>query len=279
MRWGMIGTTAIWALILSGCTSLVGDTRFAPEIEAAHRRAGTPEARFQRYGPFTFMGKHRISHEWVHEDPRGIHYCQGYKSVREDIVDELGEKRPARMGMDMREEGEKLLQRAPYFKPDGVSDMTRFVIGNYRPKAPGGPRYVHEHMCRTYFEPLANEYELWLKKSSLDAMQVEDQNSVATRWNYARLLKPIVYEAIRFANSPAQRVTWIYSFAPKGMENNPTPFVKEEIRVPIGDTGYVYQLAFTLSDTIVQNEPEKAARRRAYWQRIQDSFRVEALQR
>ena len=63
------------------------------------------------------------------------------------------------------------------------------------------------------------------------------------------------------------------------MENNPTPFVKDEIRVPIGDTGYVYQLAFTLSDTIVQNEPEKAARRRAYWQRIQDSFRIEALQR
>ena len=92
-------------------------------------------------------------------------------------------------------------------------------------------------------------------------------------------LKPIAYEAVRFANLPAQRVTWMYSFAPKGMENNPTPFVKEEIRVPIGDTGYVYQLAFTLSDTIVQNEPEKAARRRAYWRRIQDSFRIEALQR
>ena len=279
MKNRIVGVSVLLVLSAAGCTNLGADGQLAQSTNPAAQRAGSPEARFQRYGPFVFLGKYRIRHEWAHEDPYGSHYCHGYSSVREDVVDELGEKRPALMGMDMWEDGVNLVQRRPYFKPDGTLDMTRFVIGNYRPNAPGGPWYAHEHMCRTYFEPLANEYELWLKKSSLNAMQIEDQNSVATRWNYARLLKPIAYDVIRFANSPAQRVTWIYSFAPKGMENNPTPFVKEEIRVPIGDTGYVYQLAFTLSDTIVQNEPEKAARRRAYWQRIQDSFRIETLQR
>ena len=275
----IVGVSLLLVLLAAGCTNLSADGTSVQANNSAGQRASSPEARFQQYGPFVFLGKYRIRHEWVHEDPRGSHYCQGYSSVREDVMDELGEKRPARMGMDMWEEGENLVQRRPYFKPDGTLDMTRFVIGKYRPNAPGGPWYLHEHMCRTYFEPLANEYELWLKKSSLDAMQVEDKNNVATRWNYARLLKPIAYEAIRFANLPAQRVTWTYSFAPKGMENNPTPFVKEEIRVPIGDTSYVYQLAFTLSDTIGQKEPEKAARRRAYWQLIQDSFRIDALQR
>ena len=263
-------------ILLSGCTSLGNDSGSAAEMRPARQQAN-PEARFQRYGPFIFVGKYRISHEWVHGDPRGIHYCHGYDSVREDVVDELGEKRPARMGMDMREEAGMLVQRAPYFKPDATSDKTRFVIGKYRPKAPGGPRYEHEKMCRTYFEPLANEYELWLKKTSLDAMRAQDRDDVAKRWKYARLIKPINYEAIRFANLPAQRVVWTYTFAPKGMEDSPTRLVTEEIRVPIGETGYVYQLAFTLSDVIVQNEPEKATRRRGYWQRIQDSFRIDPI--
>ena len=261
---------------LYGCASVESDTGSAAEIRTARQHA-ILEVRFQRYGPFIFLNKYRIEHEWLHEDPRGIHYCRGYGSGREDIIDELGEKRPASIGMDMREEGGKLVQRSPYFKPDDVLDMTRFVIGNYRPKAPGGPRYDHEKMCRTYFEPLANEYELWLKKTSLDAMRAQDRDDVAKRWKYARLMKPINYEAIRFANLPAQRVVWTYTFAPKGMEDSPTRLVTEEIRVPIGETGYVYQLAFTLSDVIVQNEPEKATRRRGYWQRIQDSFRIDPI--
>lgn len=262
---------------LCGCTSPVGSSRSVADANLPRTQQGNAEARFQFYGPFSFMGKYRVQHEWLHEDPRGSHYCQGYNSVREDIVDELGKRRPAQIGMEIWEEGGILQQREPYFKPDGVEDMTRFAIGKYRPKAPGGPRYDHQHICRTYFEPLANEYELWLKKTTLDAMRAADEENVAKRWKYARLLKPIQYEAIRFTNLPAQRVVWTYSFAPKGMEDSPTPLVTEEIRVPIGETGYVYQLAFTLSDVIVQNEPEKATRRRAYWQRIQDSFRIDLI--
>jgi hypothetical protein len=271
-------TTLLFVAALSSCTSLVGDTRSAPEMIAASQARGDPEVRFQRYGSFTFLGKYRIQHEWIQAHPAlggqgGCSYAWAGTAK-----DEYGHFVPTRAGLDMWEANDVLYQK-DFSSRTGLPqdrDMTIHVIGKYRPKAPGGPWYLHEHMCRTYFEPLANEYELWLKKSSLDAMQIEDQNTVATRWNYARLLKPIAYEAIRFANLPAQRVTWIYSFAPEGMENNPTPFVKEELRVPIGDTGYVYQLAFTLSDTIVQNEPEKAARRKAYWQ---DSFRIDALQR
>ena len=207
MKQEIVGICVLCGLLLAGCTNLSADGQSARLSNPAAQRASGPEARFQQYGPFVFLGKYRIRHEWVHEDPYGNHYCHGYDSVRERVIDELGEKRPALMGMDMWESEDKLLQRSPYFNAIDVMDMTRFVIGKYRPNAPGVPRYAHEHMCRTYFEPLANEYELWLKKSSLDAMQFEDQNNVATRWNYARLLKPIAYEAIRFANIPAQRVT------------------------------------------------------------------------
>ena len=99
---------------LSGCTSLGSDSGSAADMRAAHQQAN-PEARFQRYGPFTFLGKYRITHEWLHEDPRGSHYCHGYDSVRERVVDERGKDRPARMGMDMWEDGGNLVQRDPYF--------------------------------------------------------------------------------------------------------------------------------------------------------------------
>ena len=264
---------------LSGCTNLAGDPSSTPEIRAtAGQRGGNSEARFQRYGPLTFMGKYRIEHEWLHEDPRGSHYCHGYDSVREDVIDELGEKRPARMGMDMWEEEGKLLQRAPYFKPDGISDMTRFVVGVYRrPSAPREPFYDHEALCSTAYDGIGSIYSLHLKKTTLAAMRADDKLYVEKRMRYARLLEPLRYEAISFAGIPAERVVWIVSLGLKGMEDKPVREVREQIRVPIGDTGYVYQLTFTLSDTIVQNEAEKAVRRRAYWQRIQDSFRVEAI--
>ena len=247
---------------LSGCTSLAGDPSSTPEIRAtAGQRGGNLETRFQRYGPFTFIGRYRIEHEWLHEDPRGSHYCQGYDSVRERIVDELGEKRPARMGMDMSEEGGKLLQRAPYFKPDGVSDMTRFVIGKYRPNAPGGPLYDHEALCGTAYDGIGSIFSLHLKKTALAAMRADDKLYIEKRMRYARPLEPLRYEAISFSGLPAERVVWNVSLGLKGMEDRPVREVREQIRVPIGETGYVYELSFSLSDVIVRNpRRERAAR-------------------
>lgn len=281
MKQAIVRVNVLLAFLLSGCTSLVGDTRSVPEVIAASEARGDPEAGFQRYGPFTFLGKYRIQHEWIQAHPNlgGQGGC-GY--IWEGFTtDNRGRRTPTKAGLDMWEENGVLYQPADPARKrfESKSDMTRYVIGKYRPHAPGGPIYDHERLCRVYFEPLANEYELWLKKTSLDAMRAADEDNVAKHWKYARLTKPIRYEPTRFANLPAQRVVWTYSFAPKGREDNPTPLVTEEIRIPIGDTGYVYQLAFTLSDTIGQKEPEKAARRRAYWQRIQDSFRIEPLQR
>ena len=271
-----------WIVALSvglfGCANADSDRDSAAQMRTARQQTNL-EARFQRYGPFNFLGKYRITHEWPHEDPRGIHYCSGYGNVREDIIDEFGEKRPASIGMDMWEEAGKLVQRNPYFKPDDVLDMTRFVIGQYRPNAPGGPWYGdHEVMCSTAFDGIGNVFKLYLKKSALISLREWDARRVS-EWRYARLLEPLRYEAMTFAGMQAEKVTEIASVGLKGVEDKPVRRVTEEIRVPVGDTGYVYQLAFTLSDTIGQKEPEKAARRRAYWQRIQDSFRIEALQR
>ena len=232
--------------------------------------------RFQRYGPFIFLNKYRIEHEWLHEDPRGIHYCRGYGSGREDIIDELGEKRPASIGMDMREEGGKLVQRSPYFKPDDVLDMTRFVIGNYRPKAPGGPRYDHEALCTTAYDGIGTIFNLYLKKITLEGLRNWDQQRML-EWRYAKLLEPLKYETTQVNGVVAEKLTQVVALGLKGLEDKPVRRVTEDIRVPIGDTGYVYQLTFTLSDAIVQNEPEKAVRRRAYWQRIQDSFRIDPI--
>jgi hypothetical protein len=274
-----VGISVLLIMLAAGCTNWGADGQSARVSNPAAQRAGNPEARFQQYGPLAFLGKYRIRHEWVHEDPYGSHYCHGYSSVREDVVDELGEKRPALMGMDMWENGENLVQRRPYFKPDGTLDMTRFVIGKYRPNAPGGPRYSdHEALCSTAFDGIGNVFKLYLKKSALISLREWDAQRVS-EWRYAKLLEPLRYEVKTFAGMQAEKVTEIASVGLKGVEDKPVRRVTEEIRVPIGDTGYVYQLAFTLSDTIVQNEPEKTAWRRAYWLRIQDSFRIDALQR
>lgn len=260
---------------LHGCASVESDTGSAAEIRTARQHA-ILEVRFQRYGPFIFLNKYRIEHEWLHEDPRGIHYCRGYGSGREDIIDELGEKRPASIGMDMREEGGKLVQRSPYFKPDDVLDMTRFVIGNYRPKAPGGPRYDHEALCTTAYDGIGTIFNLYLKKITLEGLRNWDQQRML-EWRYAKLLEPLKYETTQVNGVVAEKLTQVVALGLKGLEDKPVRRVTEDIRVPIGDTGYVYQLTFTLSDAIVQNEPEKAVRRRAYWQRIQDSFRIDPI--
>lgn len=260
---------------LYGCASVESDTGSAAEIRTARQHA-ILEVRFQRYGPFIFLNKYRIEHEWLHEDPRGIHYCRGYGSGREDIIDELGEKRPASIGMDMREEGGKLVQRSPYFKPDDVLDMTRFVIGNYRPKAPGGPRYDHEALCTTAYDGIGTIFNLYLKKITLEGLRNWDQQRML-EWRYAKLLEPLKYETTQVNGVVAEKLTQVVALGLKGLEDKPVRRVTEDIRVPIGDTGYVYQLTFTLSDAIVQNEPEKAVRRRAYWQRIQDSFRIDPI--
>ena len=260
---------------LYGCASVESDTGSAAEIRTARQHA-ILEVRFQRYGPFIFLDKYRIEHEWLHEDPRGIHYCRGYGSGREDIIDELGEKRPASIGMDMREEGGKLVQRSPYFKPDDVLDMTRFVIGNYRPKAPGGPRYDHEALCTTAYDGIGTIFNLYLKKITLEGLRNWDQQRML-EWRYAKLLEPLKYETTQVNGVVAEKLTQVVALGLKGLEDKPVRRVTEDIRVPIGDTGYVYQLTFTLSDAIVQNEPEKAVRRRAYWQRIQDSFRIDPI--
>lgn len=260
---------------LHGCASVESDTGSAAEIRTARQHA-ILEVRFQRYGPFIFLNKYRIEHEWLHEDPRGIHYCRGYGSGREDIIDELGEKRPASIGMDMREEGGKLVQRSHYFKPDDVLDMTRFVIGNYRPKAPGGPRYDHEALCTTAYDGIGTIFNLYLKKITLEGLRNWDQQRML-EWRYAKLLEPLKYETTQVNGVVAEKLTQVVALGLKGLEDKPVRRVTEDIRVPIGDTGYVYQLTFTLSDAIVQNEPEKAVRRRAYWQRIQDSFRIDPI--
>lgn len=260
---------------LYGCASVESDTGSAAEIRTARQHA-ILEVRFQRYGPFIFLDKYRIEHEWLHEDPRGIHYCRGYGSGREDIIDELGEKRPASIGMDMREEGGKLVQRSPYFKPDDVLDMTRFVIGNYRPNAPGGPRYDHEALCTTAYDGIGTIFNLYLKKITLEGLRNWDQQRML-EWRYAKLLEPLKYETTQVNGVVAEKLTQVVALGLKGLEDKPVRRVTEDIRVPIGDTGYVYQLTFTLSDAIVQNEPEKAVRRRAYWQRIQDSFRIDPI--
>ena len=260
---------------LYGCASVESDTGSAAEIRTARQHA-ILEVRFQRYGPFIFLDKYRIEHEWLHEDPRGIHYCRGYGSGREDIIDELGEKRPASIGMDMREEGGKLVQRSPYFKPDDVLDMTRFVIGNYRPKAPGGPRYDHEALCTTAYDGIGTIFNLYLKKITLEGLRNWDQQRML-EWRYAKLLEPLKYETTQVNGVVAEKLTQVVALGLKGLEDKPVRRVTEDIRVPIGYTGYVYQLTFTLSDAIVQNEPEKAVRRRAYWQRIQDSFRIDPI--
>ena len=260
---------------LYGCASVESDTGSAAEIRTARQHA-ILEVRFQRYGPFIFLDKYRIEHEWLHEDPRGIHYCRGYGSGREDIIDELGEKRPASIGMDMREEGGKLVQRSPYFKPDDVLDMTRFIIGNYRPNAPGGPRYDHEALCTTAYDGIGTIFNLYLKKITLEGLRNWDQQRML-EWRYAKLLEPLKYETTQVNGVVAEKLTQVVALGLKGLEDKPVRRVTEDIRVPIGYTGYVYQLTFTLSDAIVQNEPEKAVRRRAYWQRIQDSFRIDPI--
>ena len=260
---------------LHGCASVESDTGSAAEIRTARQHA-ILEVRFQRYGPFIFLDKYRIEHEWLHEDPRGIHYCRGYGSGREDIIDELGEKRPASIGMDMREEGGKLVQRSPYFKPDDVLDMTRFIIGNYRPNAPGGPRYDHEALCTTAYDGIGTIFNLYLKKITLEGLRNWDQQRML-EWRYAKLLEPLKYETTQVNGVVAEKLTQVVALGLKGLEDKPVRRVTEDIRVPIGYTGYVYQLTFTLSDAIVQNEPEKAVRRRAYWQRIQDSFRIDPI--
>lgn len=278
MKQEMIGIYVLCELLLAGCTNLSADGHSARVSNSTGQRTGNPEARFQQYGPFDFLGKYRIRHEWVHEDPRGSHYCHGYDSVSERVIDELGEKRPALMGMDMWESEGKLLQRSPYFKANDVTDMTRFVIGKYRPNYPGGPRYNHEALCSTSYDGIGNLFNLYLKKTTLEKMREEDDRH-SKQMRFAKLLEPLKYESIKFSGLSAEKKTELVALGLKGRENDPIPWRTEEIRVPIGDTGYVYQLAFTLSDTIGQKEPEKAARRRAYWQRIQDSFRIEALQR
>ena len=96
-------------------------------------------------------------------------------------------------------------------------------------------------------------------------------------WRYAKLLEPLKYETTQVNGVVAEKLTQVVALGLKGLEDKPVRRVTEEIRAPIGDTGYVYQLTFTLSDTIAQNEPEKAARRRAYWQRIEDSFRIKPI--
>lgn len=262
---------------LYGCTSPGGSSRSVADANVPRAQQGNAEARFQRYGPFNFMGKYRVEHEWLHEDPRGSHYCQAYGSVKDRVIDELGQTRPARIGMDMWEDKGVLWQREPYFKPDGVEDMTRFVIGTYRPNAPGGPRHDHEALCSTAFDGIGNIFSLHLKKTDLVTMRADDKLYVEKRMRYAKLLEPLRYEAIDFAGLSAERVIWTVSLGLKGMEDRPVREVREQIRVPIGETGYLYELGFSVSDTIMQNYPEKAARRKAYWQRIKDSFRIDPI--
>ena len=261
---------------LCGCTSSIRSSQSAADANVSRAQQRNAETRFQLYGPFSFMGKYRVQHEWLHEDPRGSHYCQGYNSVREDIVDDLGKLRPAQIGMEIWEDAGILWQREPYFKPDGVEDMTRFVIGNYRPKAPGGPRYDHEALCTTAYDGIGTIFNLYLKKITLEGLRNWDQQRML-EWRYAKLLEPLKYETTQVNGVVAEKLTQVVALGLKGLEDKPVRRVTEDIRVPIGDTGYVYQLTFTLSDAIVQNEPEKAVRRRAYWQRIQDSFRIDPI--
>ena len=266
---------------LSGCTSLVGDTRSVPEVIADSQARGAPEARFQRYGPFTFLGKYRIQHEWLQAHPAlggqgGCSYAWAGTTK-----DEYGHFVPTRAGLDMWEANDVLYQK-DFSSRTGLPqdrNMTIYVIGKYRPNAPGGPRYGdHEAMCSTAFDGIGNLFNVYLKKATLADLRDWDERRML-EWRYAKLLEPLRYETTLVNGIPAEKLTQVVALGLKGSEDKPVRRVTEEIRVPIGDTGYVYQLAFTLSDTIVQNEPEKAARRRAYWQRIQDSFRIEALQR
>lgn len=268
----------LMATTLSGCTSLVGDTRSMPEVIAASQARGGLEVRFQHYGPFTFLGKYRIQHEWLQAHPAlggqgGCSYAWAGATK-----DEYGHFIPTRAALDMWEENDVLYQK-DFSSRTGLPqnrDMSRFVIGKYRPNAPGGPEYDHEAMCNTAYDGIGNLFNLYLKKTTLSDLREQDPQRVA-KWRYAKLLEPLKYQSILVNGVPAEKVTQIASLGLKGMEDKPVRRVTEEIRVPIGDTRYVYQLAFTLSDTISQKEPEKAARRKAYWQRIQDSFRIEAI--
>lgn len=277
MEQAIVRINVLLALMLSGCTSLVGDTRSVPEVIAASEKRGDPEAGFQRYGPFTFLEKYRVQHEWVQAYPTlgGQGGC-GY--VWEGFAtDSRGHRTPTKVGLNMWEENGVLYQPASPSRKhiESKSDMTRYVLGAHR--RPGSGTYFRpEPICSTAYDGIGNIFNLYLKKITLEKMRADDE-AHSNQMRYAKLLEPIKYESTRFAGLPAEKMTELVALGLKGRENDPIPWRTEEIRVPIGDTGYVYQLAFTLSDTIVQNEPEKAARRRAYWQRIQDSFRIEAL--
>ena len=213
-------------LTLGGCSSVVGDTRSAPEMIAAGEARGDPEAGFWRYGPFTFVGKYRIEHQWVGAYPRAAGGPSCSYAWEGETKDRYGRRAPIKAGLDMWEENGVLYQK-DYNPRTGLPrprNMTDYVIGKYRPNYPGGPIYEHERLCRTYFEPYASEYEIWLKKTSLAAMRERDQDDLTKRWKYARLLKPLKYESITFANQRAERVTWTYAFAPKGLENVQHPW-------------------------------------------------------
>ena len=217
-------------LTLVGCSSVVGDTRSEPEIIAAGEARGDPEAGFWRYGPFTFLGKYRIEHEWVRAHPRAAGLVACSYAWEGETKDRYGRRAPIKAGLDMWEENGVLYQTDldPLTKLPRPRNMTDYVIGKYRrPTPPREPYYDYERLCRTYFEPYASEYQIWLKKTTLAAMHERDQDDLAKRWNYARLLKPLKYESITFANQRAERVIWTYAFAPKGLESNPMPLVAE----------------------------------------------------
>jgi hypothetical protein len=233
--------------LLSGCTSLLGDNRSVPEVIAASEARADPEAGFWRYGPFTFQGKYRIEHEWVKAYPRATGLVGCSYAWEGETKDRYGRRAPIKAGLDLREENTVLYQNDfdPRTGLPNNRDMTIYVIGKYRPNAPGGPRYDHEALCSTAYDGIGNLFNLYLKKTSLAAMR-EVHETQTKQMRHAKLLAPLKYESIMFAGLPAEKVTEVVALGLKGMEDKPVREVTEDIRIPIGDTGYVYQLAFTL---------------------------------
>lgn len=271
--------TVFCVAFIAGCTSLAGDTRSEPEIVAISEARGYPEAGFWRFGPFTFLGKYRIEHEWVTAYPRASGSVAACSYAWEgETKDQFGRRAPIRAGLDMWEDQGVLYQKDihPGTKAPRPRDMTDYVIGKYRPNAPGGPRYAHEALCTTAFDGIGNLFNLYLKKATLADLRAEDDASVK-RMRFAKLLEPLHYEQTKIAGLASEKMTEIVALSLKGSEEKPIRWITEDIRLPIGEIGYVYQIKFTLSDAIAQNEPEKAARRRAYWQRVQDTFRIEPI--
>ena len=233
MRVRIVKTTALLAVLLSGCTSLVGDTRSVPEVIAASEARGDLEAEFQRYGPFTFLGKYRIQHEWIQAHPRvGLQWC--HYSWAGETKNKYGQFVPTQAGLDMWEESDVLYQQSFNTRTNVAEkrDMTIYVIGKYRPNYPGGPRYDHEALCSTSYDGIGNLFNLYLKKTTLEKMREEDDRH-SKQMRFAKLLEPLKYESIKFSGLSAEKKTELVALGLKGRENDPIPWRTEEIRVPI----------------------------------------------